>query len=105
MVTAEVTVEHAASISVAVVSSPVEGRVQLIDLQLPLGASVRDALALSGLCPQMDDAALKVGVWGQLRGLDHVLRDRDRVEVYRPLQIDPKDARRLRHRQQRRSQR
>ncbi len=104
-VPADVTAEHAAVISVAVVSSPAAGQVQQIDLQLPLGASVRDALALSGLCPQADEVALKVGVWGQLRRLDHILRDRDRVEVYRPLQIDPKDARRLRHRQQRRSQR
>ena len=99
--TAEVTAEPGALICVAVVTSPPAGQLLQIDLQLPLGASVRDALALSGLCPQTHDVTLKVGVWGQLRSLDHVLRDRDRVEVYRPLQIDPKDARRLRHRQQR----
>ncbi len=95
------TAEHAAFISVAVVTSPAAGQLQQIDLQLPPGASVRDALLRSGLCPKTDGVALKVGVWGQLRALDHVLRDRDRVEVYRPLQIDPKEARRLRHRQQR----
>jgi putative ubiquitin-RnfH superfamily antitoxin RatB of RatAB toxin-antitoxin module len=44
-------------------------------------------------------------VWGQLRTLDHVLRDGDRVEVYRELLIDPKDARRLRHRGQRQAKR
>ena len=43
---------------------------------------------------------LKIGVWGQLRPLDHVLRDGDRVEIYRALLIDPKDARRVRHRSQ-----
>jgi putative ubiquitin-RnfH superfamily antitoxin RatB of RatAB toxin-antitoxin module len=88
-----------------VVTSPAAGLLQQVDLQLPPGALVRDALLRSGLCPQTGGVALKVGVWGQLRSLDHVLRDRDRVEVYRPLRIDPKEARRLRHRQQRRSPR
>jgi hypothetical protein len=60
---------------------------------------------MSGVTSTAEDAPWKVGVWGQLRTLDHVLRDRDRVEIYRPLQIDPKDARRLRHRQQSRDQR
>jgi len=96
--------EPAALISVVVVTTKAARQVQQIDLQLPLGASVRDALLRSGLCSlaaQVDGAPLKVGVWGQLRSLDDVLRDRDRVEVYRPLQIDPKEARRLRHRRQR----
>lgn len=100
--------EHAALIAVVVVVSPAAGQVQQVALQLPTGASVRDALLRSGLGLPTDVAectALKVGVWGQLRSLDHVLRDRDRVEVYRALQIDPKDARRLRHRQQHGSQR
>jgi putative ubiquitin-RnfH superfamily antitoxin RatB of RatAB toxin-antitoxin module len=47
---------------------------------------------------------LSVGVWGALRGLDHPLRDRDRVEVYRPLKVDPKEARRLRYRSHREKQ-
>ena len=101
MVTADATADQADLISVAVVASRVTGQVQQIDLQLPLGASVRDALLRSGLCPQTGDVALKVGVWGQLRPLDHVLRDQDRVEIYRPLQIDPMEARHRRHRQQR----
>ena len=97
--------EPAGFISVAVVSSPAPGRVEQIDVQLPLGACVRDALSISGLTAAAEGAAGKIGVWGQLRPLDHVLRDRDRVEVYRPLQVDPKDARRLRHREQRRTRR
>ncbi len=100
-VTADVSAEHAAFISVAVVTSPAAGQIQQIDLQLPPGASVREALQRSGLCPQTDGATLKVGVWGQLRALDHVLRDRDRVEIYRSLHVDPMEARRQRHRQQR----
>lgn len=99
------TVEQAGLITVTVVSSPAPGQVQQRELQLPLGACVRDALTNSGLNAGGAGELWKVGVWGQLRPLDHVLRDRDRVEIYRPLRVDPKDARRLRHRQQRRDRR
>lgn len=98
-------VEAPAWIAVTVVSSPSAGAVQQVELQLPVGASVRDALVRSGLWTSPDAGPPRVGVWGRLRALEHPLRDRDRVELYRPLQIDPKDARRLRHRQQRRSRR
>ncbi len=100
-----VTAEQADLISVAVVCSLAPGQVQQIDLKLPLGACVRDALRISCVTSTAEDAPWKVGVWGQLRTLDHVLRDQDRVEIYRPLRVDPKDARRLRHRQQRRDRR
>jgi putative ubiquitin-RnfH superfamily antitoxin RatB of RatAB toxin-antitoxin module len=90
-----------AVIEVEVVVSPVAGEVRQIGISLPAGSSVRDALCRSGLCPQAaagDASTLRVGVWGQLKPLDHPLRDRDRVEIYRPLLIDPKDARRRRQR-------
>lgn len=89
------------TLQVEVVASPTAGEVQQKSLMLPQGATVRDALVRSGLCPQAacgDLSSLKVGVWGKLKPLDQVLRDRDRVEVYRPLQIDPKEARRRRQR-------
>ncbi|MBY7733773.1 RnfH family protein [Francisella philomiragia] len=44
---------------------------------------------------------LKVGIYGQIVDLDHVLEDRDRVEIYRNLTIDPKQARMLRAEQKR----
>ncbi|QUE30674.1 RnfH family protein [Francisella philomiragia] len=44
---------------------------------------------------------LKVGIYGQMIDLDHVLEDRDRVEIYRNLTIDPKQARMLRAEQKR----
>lgn len=100
-----VTAEQADLISVAVVRSLAAGQVQQIELKLPLGACVRDALRISGLTSTAEGAPWKVGVWGQLCALDHVLRDQDRVEIYRPLRIDPKDARRVRQRQQRRDRR
>ena len=40
---------------------------------------------------------LQVGVWGRKCDVTAVLRDRDRVELYRPLTVDPKEARRLRY--------
>jgi uncharacterized protein len=89
-------------LSVEVIYSPAAGEFDSVSLRLPQGACVRDALQKSGLLarhPQIDLERHKVGVWGKWRGLDEVLRDRDRVEVYRLLRIDPKEARRRRQRQ------
>jgi uncharacterized protein len=70
-------------------------------LQLPAGSSVADAVAASGLLETtgLIDAALRLGVWGKLQELGHLLREGDRVEVYRSLLVDPKEARRLRYAQ------
>ncbi len=87
-----------------VVYSPRAGEVDEVRLVLPAGATLRDALVQSGHLqrhPEIDTALARVGVWGRLRSLDDVLRDQDRVEIYRPLQVDPKEARRLRYRKQR----
>ena len=92
-----------ATVRVEVACSPATGQVLSRQLLLEPGATVREAIAQSGLPmpSEVDDAnPLKIGVWGQLRPLDHVLRDGDRVEIYRALLIDPKDARRVRHRSQ-----
>jgi putative ubiquitin-RnfH superfamily antitoxin RatB of RatAB toxin-antitoxin module len=70
--------------------------------ELPEGASLEDALRASGLLQvhrDLDPARCAVGVWGRKQALRDALRDRDRVEVYRPLKVDPKEARRLRYRQ------
>jgi putative ubiquitin-RnfH superfamily antitoxin RatB of RatAB toxin-antitoxin module len=88
---------------VVVAYSPAPRQVDLAELALPEGATVRDAIAASGLLarhPAIDMAAQKVGVWGKVRALDAPLRDGDRVEVYRPLKVDPKEARRQRYRKQ-----
>lgn len=72
-------------------------------VQLPAGATVRDALAASGwrdACPGQDLAQADVGIWGRRCALDHPVREGDRVEVYRPLRVDPKVARRERFRRQ-----
>lgn len=71
----------------------------LVALSLPAGATVGDALAASGMSarhPEIDPATAKVGVFGKLATLDTPLADHDRVEIYRPLIVDPKLARQRR---------
>jgi len=69
-----------------------------ISLELPEPASVQMAIdAAREVAPEIAliaENAAAVGVWGKVRARDDLLRDGDRVELYRPLQADPKDARR-----------
>lgn len=63
------------------------------------GARIGDAIEASGIraeVPELRLATLDVGVFSRPRRLDDPLRDGDRVELYRPLSIDPKQARQLR---------
>lgn len=72
-------------------------------VELPAHATVADAINASGLRQSPDGPAAiadHVGVWGRRASLETEIRDGDRVEIYRPLRIDPKEARRLRYRQQ-----
>ncbi len=88
------------AISVTVVLA-LPDRATEAELRLPAGATVADALAKSGLAslhPQLDVARSPVGIFGRRVERDRVLADGDRVEVYRPLLADPKDARRRRAR-------
>ena len=71
----------------------------LRDLTLAAGATIADALQASGLAqavPGLDVMAMPVGIYGKKKTHDTVLREHDRVEVYRPLIADPKHARRRR---------
>ena len=88
---------------VTVVFSPAPRQVFQWILTLPVAAVVRDALLTSGLPDRLSEAELaraRVGIWGRKCGRDTPLRDQDRVEVYRPLRVDPKVARRERFRKQ-----
>jgi len=74
-------------------------RQTLIAVALPEGATVRDAIDASGVLerhPDIDLAHAKTGIFGRLAPLDAPLADRDRVEIYRPLIVDPKVARQRR---------
>jgi len=97
-----------AELRVSVAFSPRAGEVDEVELLLPAGATVATALAASGMQarhPQVDFSLLPVGIWGSFCERSDALRDRDRVEVYRPLLVDPKEARRQRHQAQRSAKR
>lgn len=71
----------------------------LLVLHVAEGTTVREAIELSGLLvryPDIDLAQQAVGIFGRLCGLEDPLHDGDRVEVYRPLRVDPKLRRRQR---------
>lgn len=70
-----------------------------VPLTLAQGATVADALtAVADREPfaNLDLVNVPVGIYGELVSRERVLADRDRVEVYRPLPVDPPEARRLR---------
>ena len=94
---------EAQALQVEVVYCPMPGRCDRVSLRLPEGACVGDAIAASGLCERhgLAASAIETGVWGRKQPLQAQLRDRDRVELYRPLQVDPKEARRLRYKRAR----
>lgn len=91
--------DTAASLRVTVAYSPGPRQVDLWDVTLPPGATVADALAGAGLLeahPALRGQTLTLAVWGRHATLSQALRERDRVEVLRPLLVDPKVARRER---------
>lgn len=69
----------------------------VVSVMVPPGTTVREAIARSGLaarCPDLDLGRCGVGVFGQARALDAPVEPGDRVEIYRPLEQDPKERRR-----------
>lgn len=75
----------------------------LVKLELAAGTTAWDAVQLSGLpqkLPEIAAAGCQLGIFGRPVAAQQLLQDGDRVEVYRPLQIDPKQARRRRARRQ-----
>lgn len=71
----------------------------VFEVRLPQGSSVIQAIRACGILervPQLAGRQLDVGVFGQACRLDDTVRDGDRIEIYRPLTIDPKEARRQR---------
>lgn len=71
----------------------------LLKQTLPTNSTVGEALSTSGILlkhPELDLAKNKLGIFGKLTKTDTVLRDKDRIEIYRPLLADPKEVRRQR---------
>jgi uncharacterized protein len=67
-----------------------------VSINLAPNATIADALTQAGFDAAQMVAVAAVGVWGKVRPLTFVLREHDRVEIYRSLQADPKAARRAR---------
>lgn len=88
---------------VEVVYCPAPGSVDQVQLVLPAGATLLDALDASGLRQRhalgagASGGELRLGIWGRMQPPNTGLRDRDRIELYRALKVDPKEARRLRY--------
>jgi putative ubiquitin-RnfH superfamily antitoxin RatB of RatAB toxin-antitoxin module len=108
-------------VSIEVVHAAEGGTVGCVRLRLRLGATVADALHAAGWSVGAESgpsagrpsqvpgaeparelgADWRLSVWGRWVGFQHVLRERDRLEILRPLRVDPKEARRQRHAQHR----
>lgn len=90
-------------LKISLVYSPEPRQVHEWALALPCGATVAQALAASPLFeafPALQASPLMLGIWGRKTSLEHRLDDRDRLEIYRSLRVDPKIARRERFNRQ-----
>ena len=71
----------------------------IIPVKVKHGITAEEAIQLSGIVkkfPEVDLEVNQIGIFGKLTQLDHVMRERDRIEIYRPLIADPKEIRRQR---------
>jgi putative ubiquitin-RnfH superfamily antitoxin RatB of RatAB toxin-antitoxin module len=95
-------------LAIEVVVGVAPRRLVRIALRLPAGSTVRealdaakvgdvvDALRPDAIASTLESGAWTVGIWGRRERLGQVLRDQDRIELVRPLIVDPKEARRVR---------
>lgn len=94
------------TVDITVMYSPAPRVVHERVIQLTAGVTVKQAIEQSGLlfdCSEIDlsqSEAFTVCIWGKKITPHHVLRDLDRIEICRPLQVDPKVARRERFQKQ-----
>ncbi len=74
-----------------VYATPAEQKI--VSVTIPEGSTIKNAIELTQIYPQLN-AQTPVGIFGKIRSLEHVLQAGDRIEIYSPLLIDPKQARR-----------
>ena len=85
-------------ISVEVVY-PLAQKQEIFTVKLPEGATVRQAIEVSGVLqkyPEIDLTKNKLGIFAKLAKPETLIRHRDRIEIYRPLIADPKEVRKQR---------
>jgi hypothetical protein len=64
-----------------------------LSVEVPEGSTVQQAIDLSGIltrCPRLNLKKQKIGIYGKITKLTAPLSDGDRVEIYRPITVDPK---------------
>jgi putative ubiquitin-RnfH superfamily antitoxin RatB of RatAB toxin-antitoxin module len=84
------------SISVAYATPEIQ---KVIELEVPRGCTIQEAINQSGmltLFPEIDFSKQGIGIFSRPKKLNDVVQPSDRIEIYRPLLIDPKEARRAR---------
>lgn len=90
-------------VSIEVVYAAGPGSLDIVPLKLRAGATLAEAVDASGLMTRhaLTAEAVRLGIWGKVREPGTALRERDRVEIYRGLKVDPKEARRQRYQRHR----
>ena len=91
--------EVPASLAIEVCHAASPQQIVRIDLQVAPGTTVHQAIVQSGILENvagLDLSVCRVGIWNKLKTLETVIKDHDRIEIYRPLIADPMDARRRR---------
>ena len=86
-------------INVAVVYSPAPRQICQWQVRLAVGATVKEALLQTSVFKEFTDLnleTLQLGIWGARCSMQQILKNQDRIEIYRPLRVDPKVARRER---------
>ncbi len=81
------------------VAYALENKQTLLNIEVDAGTTLKQAIEISGLLtlyPQINLMKDKTGIFGKIAKLDTVLREKDRVEIYRPLIADPKQVRKER---------
>jgi putative ubiquitin-RnfH superfamily antitoxin RatB of RatAB toxin-antitoxin module len=81
------------------VAYALEDKQTLLNLEVGTDTTLKQAIELSGmleLYPQINLLQDKTGIFGKIAKLDTILREKDRVEIYRPLIADPKEVRKER---------
>ena len=87
-------------LNITVVYSPAPRQVEEKTLSVKNGCTVMQALQQASMLELALEDGQTVGIWGKKTSPSHVLEDQDRIEIYRPLQVDPKVARRERFQKQ-----